>query len=216
MLGIINSCDLNSYKKHLSWQASDKKVNFSILSNFLHFDQLKLDCNKSFSNVTSHLAFFPNRPILIDVSFDLKKILTQEDINSLEVIFVRNIKGVDLDSMAIDRKLRTKIELFVYLSNMDIYLAQTLIELVDCSSIKYNGNKRTFFNYFYGVYFSKVIYPKQWCPYFFMNSKIITISFEDIANSFINKNRLEFYDSNASTPIISSFINLNFLCSMKR
>jgi hypothetical protein len=145
MLGIINACDLNSYKKHLSWQASDKKVNFSIFSNFLHFDQLQLECNKSYSNVTSHLAFFPNRPILVDVSFDLKKILSQEDINSLVVIFVRNIKGVvDLDSMAINRKLRTKIELFVYLSKMDIYLAQTLIELVDCSSIKYDRNKRTF------------------------------------------------------------------------
>ena len=69
----IKSCDQNSYEKHLANRLSNDQIIYSIFSNFEYFEQLILECNQTYHNITPDVVFFPNKEIIIDNSFDMRK-----------------------------------------------------------------------------------------------------------------------------------------------
>ena len=209
-LVIIKSCDQNTYEKHLANHLSNEQIMYSIFSNFEYFEQLILECNQTYHNITPDVVFFPNKEMIIDNSFDLRKILDNVELNSIKLFYIRQIKGVDLNSMIV--KLRQPTLLYIYLSKLNIYSNHKLTVTKDCNSNVYTNKTNTFLNSFEKVFFTNTMYPSEWCPFFFLNSNLVQIIFRDITNSFINKNRLRFYelDENAQNVAINSLANLQF------
>jgi hypothetical protein len=194
-LWILKACDFHLYHPHLTQHTTVENTNFSFISNFDHFDELMLDCNQTYPNITSHVAFLPRRSFLVDTLFDLKKIFSQETIDSLALVYLRDIKGVDLNSMPFKNQSSNYTKLNIFLSKMNVYSNQTLVDSANhCNLSVYRSVKKTFLNSFNTISFVNVVYPPKWCPYLFSNSNVVQLIFRDITNSFINKNNLQFYE----------------------
>lgn len=69
----------------------------SSISNFAHFNELILDCNQKY-NITKCVAIWPKNPLIIDETFLLNKIFTQNQIDSISTLNIGNLKGVDINS----------------------------------------------------------------------------------------------------------------------
>jgi hypothetical protein len=82
--------------------------------------------------------------------------------------------------------------LSISLSKIDIYSNGLLIGPDKCNLKAYNQSRPIFLDNFRDILFESVIYPKEWCPLIFQNSKIRQLVFRDIANSLINSNSLQF------------------------
>ena len=81
------------------------------------------------------------------------------------------------------------------MSIFEIYLNGELIK--DCNFISFK-DKFSILSTLDSIYFSQNIYPPQICPYAFINSNIEQIFFNDITNTFLVKNRLNFINLNNS------------------
>jgi hypothetical protein len=80
---------------------------------------------------------------------------------------------------------------------LDIYYNSSPIDSDTCDLIKYKETVR-FDRYLYGIRIYGVTYPKTWCPYFFKDFDLAHLILLDIINSFLIKNRLNFYNLNSS------------------
>lgn len=57
----------------------------------------------------------------------------------------------------------------------------------------------------------KVLYPSQICPVMFRNRFLFKLVFGDVTNSFLLKNRLNFYETEETRPKVKMLTRLNFL-----
>ena len=173
---------------------------FSLLLNFDTFDQLLLDCNQAY-NITDLLCILPNKKLLLDNSSKLDTIISAKKVRLISVVFLRNVIGIDIHSEPFTIQASNyalMIELGISLSKFDIYSNRTLVDYSQCDPLAYNNTNR-FFNSFFSILFESVVYPKTWCPYFFLDSKIAKLEFKSVTNSFINMNRLHFWSVDTRT-----------------
>ena len=115
MIRTIGTCRQNSFEHHQTKRISNDKNLYTIFFNFDHFNQLILECNQTYQNVTPHLAFVPNKEITIDASFNLRNILSNKELNSIDMVYVRHINGIDLNSNALSFDTNRNLNLYIYL-----------------------------------------------------------------------------------------------------
>ena len=122
---------------------------------------------------------------------------------------IRNIKGIDLNSKPLklfSNRFRLKTILRIFYSNLDIYSNSIPIEADKCNLETFNTTTN-FAQQFSTISLQNLKYPNVWCPYFFKDFDLIRLYFFEIINSFLIRNRLNFYQLNSSQVILR---NLNF------
>ena len=167
----------------------------SIFSHFTSFEQLILACNQTY-DTSDALQFVPRKRLLIDKTFQLDRLIDASLLPSMEYVAFVNAKGLDLNFRT-DVKLRM---FFLTFSVFDIYLDGKLTR--DCDSKTYALDRNTIISIVNAIIFNQNIYPTQGvCPLLFVKAKIKYLSFNDIANTLLVKNRLKFIKLNETTTL---------------
>ena len=162
----------------------------SSISNFAHFNDLILDCNQKY-NITKCVAIWPKNPLIIDEKFLFNKIFTQNQIDSMSILNIGNIKGIDISSKPFNlpsRRFKQRINLCIFFSKLNVYSNSILIESNKCDLETFNMSNN-FAQYIFSIGFQMVEYPKIWCPFFFLNFDLSRLHFFEITNNFLISNR---------------------------
>ena len=96
-LQFVNSHDCNSdlHKSKFFWV--DKKVReASYFSNFARFNDILLECNKTY-NTSKYVEFLPKNKLIIDKSFQMMKLVDVFHYKKIRYIVMTNTKGFDLN-----------------------------------------------------------------------------------------------------------------------
>lgn len=187
--------------------SGQENVTCSKFSNFKTFDELILDCNQTY-NITNYVVMWPKNPLLIDKTFQLDKLFNQSQIDSIKSLNIGNLKGIDLNSKTFvlnSNRFKQRKTLSIYYSKLDIYSNSILIDLDECNLNAYNS-KTNFFRFAFTISIQNVNYPRIWCPYFFHNFDLSRLYFFEITNSFLIKNRLNFFQLNESTNVCIKYL----------
>jgi len=131
------------HEKHMD-PATNKT--FSLFSNFNEFNDLPLECNQTY-DISDYLVMIPKRPIIIDETFQFKKIFNQSQIDSINSLYIANLKGVDLNSKSFildSNRFKQRVNLNIFASRMDVYVNSSLIDSEICDLTTYNQ----IFNFF--------------------------------------------------------------------
>ena len=168
--------------------------NHTFFKNFNSFSELILDCNKTY-NISKTLVFFPTSNLLLDQSFRIDRLFERKQIDEIQIMKIGYLKGVDIQLASFASK--SNIVLGIYYSKLDAYSNGERISSTECNLNTYN-NSNNFFNSVGLLKLTQVRYPLYLCPFLFGDSKLIQIIFEDITNSFLTKNRLNFNEVNRS------------------
>ena len=181
------NCDLNNSKKTQKYLSKQDTV--YLLSKFNQFNELTLDCNQTY-HVNKSFGFQPNERIIIDSSFDLKKLVSFKDGKSLMHMVFVNFKGIDYNTLPIPYEY---VNIYYGFSKLDFYINNTLLDVSHC--------RREFFKHSFlinfvniNLYYSR--YPEFICPYVFLNSYILGLYVTDITNSLLNKNQFNILEVN--------------------
>jgi hypothetical protein len=183
-----NTC-LNDEKKYFFTFkpiSNDYNVNFSIFKNFNSFEDLRLNCEKSYE-VEGLIEFIPKNEIMIDKSFEIfpELIVSSIDKQSLALIF-HTIKGFE-NNFYIKNPFSNGLR--IAFSKFDFYLNSTLIGEEDCDKLI---GAQSFFKNFKILIIDDSKYPNFICPTIFKTTRIKDLSLYSISNSLIIKNRLNF------------------------
>jgi hypothetical protein len=167
---ICQACDSNNESSEYFYKEKDSNnFTWTFIKYFKEFNDLVLDCNHT-NNIGQFVSMWPKKPLIIDRSFEIKKIFDQNELNSIRLLSVGNIKGIDLNS----RPVRIGVAYIIF-SKLDAYSNSVLIDSDKCDLETYNTSTN-FIQNFDAITIHDVIYPKKWCPYFFKNSKITRFS----------------------------------------
>jgi hypothetical protein len=189
--------------------------NISLFSNFNKFSDILSDCNQIYET-SDIVEFLPSRPILIDDSFKIEKVLNVSQILAVHAFTLVNIKGVDIQKRAFFHQSQIKfydISLNLHFCNFEIYQNGSVVSESECNLSVYN-NLDSFLKPFLFIYFSKVMYPEKLCPLIFRKSFAAELHFADINNAFLIKNQLKFSDiNNISTKSFDMGVNMLYVVS---
>jgi hypothetical protein len=113
--------------------------------------------------------------------------------------------GIDIKTSEMDF-----LQLYFLFSKLDIYSNNSLVGSNQCNNQTFKESKYFFAN-FNNIFLFYVKYPDYLCPLIFSNSVIYSIYFDDISNSYLNKNRLHFSEmddelANKNEPIINNLV----------
>ena len=184
----------------------ESKRNMSQFSHFRTFSDLKMDCTQTY-NITTHVQFLPLQNILVDREFSLAEIFKTSLINSLEYIFISNVRGFDLNSIKIPSRV-PKTQLMLSYAKFSVY--QHGRALSKCNVDTFNASLN-FLASFSSLYFRHVKYATQMCPLAFRQIAATKIFFTDITNSLLATNRLTFSHVSDSTGLeLEHLVNLYF------
>ena len=176
------------YSNKLFTMSISAQTNTTMFFNFKKFSDLLLaDCNQTYPH-TDHVEFTPKSSIIIDQNFDPEKLLSRQQLDTIRVIHLNNIKGLDILSHVNNYPIN--IALAVSLSELNAYSGQHLVNEQECYSLPRTSN--TFLSRFTEITFRKVRYPSVVCSIAFGDASANSLTFGDISNSFLHKNRLAF------------------------
>ena len=200
------------YEKHFDQSLLSRNVTISFFANFKELNDLILDCSQTY-DISEYVSMLPKKSLLIDEKFQLKKIINQRKIDSISYFSIGNLNGIDLNSKSFildSNRLKKKVDVNIYMSKLNIYQNSKLLDSSSCDLVTYNNNNNAstnFLKYFFFIQFQNVNYPEKWCPYFFRNFDLVNLAFSSITNSFLIKNRLNFYELN-STQVYFNFLKI--------
>ena len=202
-------CMMPDSKKSLFYSKDKDNATWSIFTNFNAFDELILDCNQTY-NITQYVSIWPKKQITIDRQFQFNKIFNQNQINSIAYLDLNHLKGIDLNSESFILKtnpFRQRTFLNIFFSRLNVYSSSKLIESENCNLATYNLSSN-FAKHVFGMTIYSVYYPSKWCPYFFRDFDLVYLFFSDIINSFLIRNRLNFFYLNSSEIYLRKIISL--------
>jgi len=169
-----------------------------ILSDFSRFDQLNFNCTNPLN--MSQFTIYPNKQIILDKSFDLKKLnIIQKRNQFIFTIRLFNFKGFDIAAdpfrqIFIDLKSNQFIEIAVHKSNFDFFISN--ISLNDHCDLKLFSSSSELTSFLFkekfSIFATSIKYTKNICPLIFRNSFLNKLVLKEISSSFINKNEFEF------------------------
>ena len=187
---------------------------------YVHFDttsQLNINCGHLVDQqIYSLILKSTNRHFKLDFTFNIRSLLDSFVFDS-DLIYVQiyNANGFNLDlNLANPKFVEHNISQidFVF-STFDFYLNETRLITPDLCLRRYF--EHSMMNFGNLMMFNNPYYSKNVCPYVFTNSPVKYVFFNQISNSFIYKNQLEFLAINESEslnmPNITSLtVSVNF------
>ena len=194
-LNVIFGQDCDQNLKFIEYK-NDTNLNKTIFLHFNSFEQLNSNCSSFSDAITNYVEFIPEKWLILDNSFSPKEIFSPKQMSSMRVLNFFNLKGVDIlneEDMTRMRRVKT-INLGIFSSRFDFYSNRNLIDSsTNCSENTFNFSMN-FLNSFDSLKLVNTMYPSVICSYAFKESKIKTLIFTHISNSFLLKNRLYFQD----------------------
>lgn len=179
--------------------------NTILLKNFNSYAELNFNCTRETKLKVKTLFIIPNIELLFDNSLDMSQLLRPLIFIESKYIFFFRSKGFNhiLPGRLVNPYLSAFYVFFQY-SRFDFYLNGSLITKSMCHESNFNKDTNFFgsmqnLNINYNTRFSV-----ETCPYVFLNANLQILNLNQFANSFINKNHLEFIDinpENKSKPI---------------
>ena len=173
---------------------------------FENFDQLNIECEQKFE--TGLLNLYPaNECLIMDNDLDLRRFIKKFNFtneNNEYSIFFNKIKGFNQNfrSHSNNEYLNSFI-ISIFNSRTDFYLnGSKLIDEKLCAPANFDSKYTSFFGSMTKISFTNnILYSTKVCPYVFMNTNLISLTFFQISNSFIYKNKLGFLNVNGTVSI---------------
>jgi len=193
-------------------EISNKNNSRLTITNFNNFSELSFNYCKEPIIIASWIIR-PNKKLILDDSLNFKG-LTLFSSEKLEDIQLNNLKGFDLLSNPFSRisfSRDSSLENVLWSideSNFNFYINNKLLNEQECLSNKNKNwnNLITNSKLSFLTLNSGTIYSLKTCPYIFKNTKIITLSLNEIRSSFVDSNLLSFLK-------LENYSNNNFLNS---
>jgi len=193
---VLITCNSSQHEEECCFNTDRafRKKNRITLSDFDDSKQLKFACKEPIEMTI--LQLIPNKPIIFDDSFKIKKLKIKVKSEEEEVLSVvlTNFKGFDLNSNPFKDVIineNSKVYYFQIDSNFDFYLNKTLINKNNCNEHLPNLSITRQ---------AKVLILEKantnsdkTCPLVFANANIIMFSVK-MKLSLINKNSLSFHN----------------------
>jgi hypothetical protein len=215
----IYDCSVTS-DKYLYYRKLESNLTMSFLVNFNDFNDLILDCNQTY-NITEYLAIWPKKALIVDENFQFSKIFNKNKMNSVKTLHLSNLNGIDINSKPFipieNRRTSNQAKILkIFYSTLNIHSNLLPIDEEKCDSANYNTTTN-FAQYFFSISFKNVNYPRRWCPLFFKDFDLAQLVLDDITNSFLIKNRLNFFDiKNTSNVYLKYLIGLTLSITYER
>jgi hypothetical protein len=182
------------------------------LEAFIKFDdfsQLKDNsCKRVKYSVKKVIKLYSEKRILLPSNLDIQKVLEMFKLEPKSFILIQNIQGFNHQlnnrpTLSIPFYLSPYVMVFTDV-DFAFYLNRTLINETTCNAnMSYIFHEHTSINFFGSIrsllFNEKVFYSSKICPYTFMNTQLTMLSLDQITNSLLFKNRLEFIDVNSTT-----------------
>ncbi len=234
-LAFMFFCILNSIRAELNFNSTDLecekwKNDHIFLAEDFHFKNMsfafvKIDklkdlnirnnCKPSEYNI-EYLKIFANKNILINNDLNIDSVLKiiNRTFSKMNVLF-QNVKGFNEKSQlenGSEKRWNNRIISF-QMKNVifDFYRKRKFISIQDCSGENF-GPKTSFFGSLEKlILLGETFYNNKICPYVFMNTKLQSLFLNDISNSLIFKNKLEFLSTNETKDFDMNIKNLFLL-----
>ena len=196
-----NQCCLisNKYSSHSSLY--EKVFNKSIIiKNFNNFNELDFNCT-GISIKTYVLFLVPNYEILLDNTLSFNSLLYSIEFLERKFIGLYRLKGFNYVHYKKIYKYLIEHSITVSFSRFHFYMNNSLVDEHSCKLSNFNNNDKM---QFFGpmkilLMDSDIYYSKLTCPYVFMNTKLTRLTLNQISNSLLLKNQLEFIDVNETS-----------------
>ena len=151
----------NQARKHFMIDMSDT-LNVSCFYNFNSFaDLMRENCSQTY-NTTQYVQFSSRAKIIVDMTYDFRRLFDHAHLIAIEQILFTNLKGYDLNTHSLFNKRpafsNTNLALELIFSKFDVFSDGTLI--TNCDQRVY-PNKTHFLSQFNTLLFNQVIYPKS-------------------------------------------------------
>jgi len=164
-----------------------------MITNFNSFESLYFNCSKPVN--MSILGFKPNKQIILDKSLNLKGLKIQPE-NEIFGVLLENFKGFEFNSNPFSNInfLRNVHRIWqIKLSNFDFYYNNNaLINTVCNENILEKISNENQFNGYMLILGPNLKFSLNTCPLIFWNISLNFICFNQIKDSFIEKNILGF------------------------
>lgn len=212
--------DCDEWTRGHIFETSERNyMNFSFkVVKFASFDELNISsCSSGIVNDYS-INLFPLAEMLV---FNVQRLQIQNLIEMFNLtserkhIIFHKIKGFDQDFFLSKLNINlsnletysinfydSKLEFFLNGSNAEILCS--LSNLFDLSQINYFGSIKTL------VFNKNILYISKICPYVFMNSMLEYLCFNEVSNSLLFRNRLEFLNINTTNALIEYLNKIEF------
>ena len=161
---------------------------FRIITNFDSLNSLNFNCSNQIN--MSILGFKPNKQLILDNSLNLKG-LKVNPVNDMFMTIFENFKGFDLTSNPfkyVNFTGKFYKFLLISFSNFDFYYKNNLVDQA-CNKNLFDVLPKE--NLFTGFIFSLEFdnkFSSNTCPLIFSNIKLNFINFNQISDSFVEKN----------------------------
>ena len=190
-----NDCEI--WKKQHIFNTSERHyLNITpYVIKFNAYSELNKSC-KQHSIEAYFLNFYPNKNLLIDNDLDLRIFLNTFRFKSqTSLLIFQRVRGFNQMFNTSSVKNYLSLNLVTILNSyFDFYLnSTTLVTREMCYYTQFDKKLTNYFGSIKRIVFSP-FYLSQVCPYVFMNTNLEEVTFNGISNSFIYKNRLEFYN----------------------
>jgi hypothetical protein len=180
----------------------------------VHYDNMtflfvKINSLDDLKNITLHqcppiiyknqtyLNIFARKPILFNNDLNLKGLMIMLNRTSSQTnALFRNIKGFNENSQGEEQSLNTLKTIQMNNIIFDFYRQGTLLSSHDCVSENFSSKTNFFGSFRVPLMLRNVFYDHKICPYVFMNTNLRMIFLNEISNSLIFRNRVEFLNIN--------------------
>jgi hypothetical protein len=184
-----------------------------IYIKFENFNQLSATNCSNLKINTTCLTLNSQSKLLIEYNLNLTDILNIMTFTSksiFPIISIKNILGFNqyvYETHVVEKNLKLKnYEIYFSNVNFDFYLNKTLITKEMCKFENFGDKQINYFWPMINVFFNEVFYGEPICPYVFSNTQLEYMCLNQIANSLIFKNRLQFTNIDNDLPPLT---NLN-------
>jgi hypothetical protein len=193
---------LNQSISSQTFDANNSTITTLNLNQFSRFADLKLECNQTF-NFEIIIQLNPTSPAILDSSLSLAGLkLARVDY----FLYFSNIIGIDVETnpkFGLSYNPNFNFMTMFSFSELQLFIKRQKLDNADaCLSLFSNSPQLLSNNYFTRIeqlfFEENIVYRSKLCPLLFNNTLMVGFYAAEIANSFINKNILEFFHVNES------------------
>jgi len=161
--------------------------------------------------------FINNEKLLIDNDLDLTNVM--RIVAPKEDFFFQNVKGFNQKNIrAIVNKYNKYGRIHFdgwfnfFNANFDFYEYGKLLDEAKCTKENFDRNVTSFFGNMEQInFYDDVFYNNKVCPYVFMNTKLQSLELNQITNSLLFKNRLEFVRLDGENDLGTNLLKFYFM-----
>jgi hypothetical protein len=180
---------------------------------------ITIQCPPIIYKKETFLNIFARKPILFNNDLNLSDLMNMLNRTSSQTdVLFRNINGFNENSQREEQNLMASLKT-IQMNNIifDFYRKGKLLLGNDCTRENFNTTTNFFGSFRVPLMLRNVFYNHKICPYVFMNTKLRLLFLNEISNSLIFRNRVEFLSINETKNFDMNikyllYLKLSFYC----